>query len=91
MTERTTDNAGKVVCKSCGCTDTCVLDANNRCSGSCPNGGQCTDKIIKDDSGQEKVSCGCAGQAGTSSGVATPPQGIFETIGSFFNRLFGGK
>jgi hypothetical protein len=91
MTERTSDNAGKVVCKSCGCTDTCVLDANNRCSGTCPQGGQCTSITTKDDSGQEKVSCGCGGQAGTPAGVATRQPGILEAIGSFFNKLFGGK
>ena len=96
MTERTTDNAGTVTCKSCGCKDTCVLDANNRCSGTCTDGGQCTTITMKDDSGQEKVSCGCGGSAtGTPSQITTHPLGILETIGSsigsFFSRLFGGK
>ena len=92
MTERTTDNAGKIVCKSCGCTDTCVLDANNRCSGTCQDGSQCTSITTKDDSGQEKVSCGCGGaQTGTPAGVATPAPGILEAITSFFSKLFGGK
>ena len=92
MTERTTDNAGKVVCKSCGCADTCVLNADNQCSGTCATGAPCTRTVTKDDSGQEKVSCVCGGsQPGTPVGVAPAPQGIFEAIGSFFSRLFGGK
>jgi hypothetical protein len=68
-----------------------VLDANNRCSGTCQDGSQCTSITTKDDSGQEKVSCGCGGQAGTPAGVATPAPGIFEVITSFFSKLFGGK
>ena len=92
MTERTTDNAGKVVCKSCGCTDTCVLTANNECSGTCVTGAPCARIVTKDDSGQEKVSCGCGGtQAGTPAGVATRQPGFFDGIASFFNKLFGGK
>jgi len=92
MTERTTDNAGKVVCKSCGCTDTCVLSANNECSGTCVTGAPCARTVTKDDSGQEKVSCGCGGTpAGTPVGVATRQPGFLESIGSFFNKLFGGK
>jgi hypothetical protein len=92
MTERTTDNAGKVVCKSCGCEDTCVLTANNECSGTCVTGAPCARIVTKDESGQEKVSCGCGGtQTGVPVKVASPPQGFFEAIGSFFNKLFGGK
>ena len=92
MTERTTDNAGKVTCKSCGCLDTCVLDANNRCSGTCSDGSQCTSITTRDDSGQVKVSCSCGGvQTGTPAGVATPAPGILEAITSFFSKLFGGK
>jgi len=92
MTERTTDNAGKVVCKSCGCTDSCVLTANNECSGTCVTGAPCARIVTKDDSGQEKVSCGCGGtQAGTPAGVATRQPGFFDGIASFFNKLFGGK
>jgi hypothetical protein len=88
MTERTTDNAGKVVCKSCGCIDTCVLNANNECTGTCANQQTCARIVTKDDSGQEKVSCGCSG---TLSQVAARQPGILESIGSFFNRLLGGK
>jgi hypothetical protein len=92
MAERSADNAGKVVCKSCGCEDTCVLDANNGCSGTCANQQACTRIVTKDDSSQEKVSCGCGGsQTGTSAGVATPPKGIFEAIASFLHTLFGSK
>jgi hypothetical protein len=92
MTERTTDNAGKVVCKSCGCTDTCVLTANNECSGTCVTGAPCARIVTRDDSGQEKVSCGCGGtQSGTSPVAATRQPGFFDGIASFFNRLFGGK
>jgi hypothetical protein len=48
--------------------------------------------VTKDDSGQEKVSCGCGGtQAGTPAGVATRQPGFFDGIASFFNKLFGGK
>jgi len=88
MTGRTTDNAGKVVCKSCGCVDTCVLNANNECSGTCANQQSCTRIVTKDASGQDKVSCGCGG---TLSQVAARQPGILESIGSFFNRLLGGK
>jgi hypothetical protein len=92
MTERTTDAAGAVTCKSCGCTDSCVLDADNRCWGTCPDGGQCSGITTKDNSGQEIVSCGCTGSpAGTGGGAGTSPQSILSAIGSFFNRLFGGK
>jgi len=92
MTERTTDNAGKVVCRSCGCTDTCVLNANNECSGTCVTGAPCARIVTKDASGQEKVSCGCGGtQAGTPIQVATRQPGFFDGIASFFNKLFGGK
>jgi hypothetical protein len=66
-----------------------VLDANNRCSGTCSDGSQCTSVTTRDDSGQEKVSCGCG--AGTPAVVATRPQGLLESIASFFSRLFGGK
>lgn len=72
-----------------GTQQTCVLDANNRCSGTCSDGSQCTSVTTRDDSGQEKVSCGCG--AGTPAVVATRPQGLLESIASFFSRLFGGK
>ena len=36
-------------------------DANNECSGTCANQQACTRIVTKDDSGQEKVSCGCGG------------------------------
>jgi hypothetical protein len=92
MTGHTTDNAGKVVCSTCECRDTCVLTANNECSGACLTGEPCARIVTKDDSGQEKVSCGCGGsQPGTPSGVATRQPGIFESIVSFINKLFGGK
>ncbi|MDD1684775.1 MAG: hypothetical protein LUQ19_02660 [Methanoregula sp.] len=92
MVERTTDNAGKVVCSKCECRDTCVLTANNECSGTCPTGEPCARMVSKDDSGKEKVSCVCGGtQPGTPGGVAPSQPGIFEAIASFFNRLFGGK
>jgi hypothetical protein len=92
MTATATDNSGKNVCTTCDCKATCTLDANNRCSGTCVQGGQCTSIITKDDSGQEKVSCGCGGAAtGTPSQGASPQPGIFEAIGSFFRSLFGGK
>jgi hypothetical protein len=94
MTERTTDAAGKVVCKSCGCADTCVLTANNECSGTCVTGAPCARTVSKDASGQEKVSCGCGGVSqvsGTPLGVATRQPGFLESIGSFFNKIFGGK
>jgi hypothetical protein len=55
-------------------------------------GAPCARIVTKDDSGAEKVSCGCGGSpTPTPAGVATQPQGIFEAIGSFFSRLFGGK
>ena len=93
MTERTTDNAGKVVCSKCECRDTCVLTANNECSGTCTNQQPCIRIVTKDDSGQEKVSCGCGGvsQMATNSGVVTRQPGILEAIASFFSKLFGGK
>jgi len=92
MTEHTTDNAGKVICSKCECRDTCVLTANNECSGTCLTGEPCARIVTKDDSGQEKVSCGCGGsQPGTPSGVATRQPGIFESIVSFINKLFGGR
>lgn len=92
MTEHTMDNAGKVTCSTCECRDTCVLTANNECSGTCLTGEPCARIVTKDDSGQEKVSCGCRGsQSGTPSGVATRQPGIFESIVSFINKLFGGK
>jgi hypothetical protein len=92
MVEKTTDNAGKILCSKCECRDTCVLTANNECSGTCPSGEPCTRVVTKDDNGQEKVSCNCGGsQPGTPAGVAPQPQGIFESIASFFSRLFGGK
>jgi hypothetical protein len=94
MTEQTTDNAGKVVCKSCGCTDTCVLTANNECSGTCVTGAPCARIISKDDSGNEKVSCGCGGISpvgGTPAGTVTRQPGFLDGIAGFFNKLFGGK
>jgi hypothetical protein len=92
ITAATPDNAGKNVCSSCGCRETCVLDANNRCSGTCQQGGQCTSTVTKDDSGQEKVSCGCSGMVTQpTSPVVTRAPNIFESIGSFFSKLFGGK
>ena len=89
MTERTTDNAGKVVCKSCGCADTCVLTANNECSGTCGTGAPCARIVSKDASGQEKVSCGCGGISPVSTVTRQP--GVFDGIADFFNKLFGGK
>jgi hypothetical protein len=89
-----TDSAGKTVCSGCACRDTCVLTADNECSGTCANQQGCTRIVTKDDSGQEKVSCGCGGispSGGTPVGVTTRQQGFLEAIGSFFNRLFGGK
>ena len=51
----------------------------------------CTDRT-KDDSGQEKVSCGCGGtRPGHPPGWQPARRGFFEAIASFFNRLFGGK
>jgi hypothetical protein len=96
MVEHTTDNAGKVICSKCECRDTCVLTANNECSGTCSTGAPCARMVTKDDSGNEKVSCICGGtQPGTPAGVAPSPQGFFEGISkgiiSFFNKLFGGK
>ena len=94
MVEKATDNAGKIVCSKCECRDTCVLTANNECSGTCANQQACTRIVTKDDSGQEKVSCGCGGispATGTPAGVVSRQPGILEAIGSFFNRLFGGK
>lgn len=92
MTATATDNAGKNLCTTCECKDTCVLTANNECSGTCLTGEPCASMVTKDESGQEKVSCGCGGsQPGTPVGVATRQQGIFAAIASFFNKLFGGK
>jgi hypothetical protein len=92
LTATATDNSGKNICSTCDCKETCVLDANNRCSGTCQQGGSCTSIVTKDDSGQEKVSCGCSGSATeTPQPVATRAPGIFESIGSFFRSLFGGK
>jgi hypothetical protein len=93
MTGRTVDNSGKVVCSSCGCAGSCVLTANNECTGTCASGEACSRIVYKDDSGNEKVGCGCGGllQTGTPAGVASRPQGIFESIGDFFSRLFGRK
>jgi hypothetical protein len=93
MAEQTTDNAGKVVCSMCECRETCVLTANNECSGICLQNQQpCLRIVTRDDSGQEKVSCGCGGlQTETPSGAATRQPGFFEAIGNFFNKLFGGK
>lgn len=94
MVERTTDNAGKVVCSKCECRDTCVLSANNECSGKCLTGEPCARIVYKDDSGNEKVSCGCGGisqAGGTPVGTATRQPGFFDGIAGFFNKLFGGK
>ncbi len=92
MTGHATDNAGKRVCSTCECRDTCVLTANNECSGTCLTGEPCARIVTRDDSGQEKASCGCGGSpAGTPPGVATRQPGIFESIASFFNKLFGGR
>ena len=92
ITERASDVAGAVVCKSCGCPGGCVLNSDNQCSGTCATGASCTRTVTKDDSGQEKVSCTCGGsQPGTPGGVATRPPGVFDGIFSFFNKLFGGK
>jgi len=88
MTGTATDNAGKNICTTCECKETCVLDANNRCSGTCPQGGPCISIVTKDDSGREKVGCGCGGST-TAPGSNQP--GIVDSIGSFFSRLFGGK
>lgn len=92
MTGVLTDASGKAACMSCGCEDTCVLDANNGCSGTCGDQQACTRIVTKDDSGREKVSCTCGiSQTGTPAGIAPRPQGIFEAIGNFISRLFGGK
>ena len=94
IVEKATDNAGKIVCSKCECRDTCVLTANNECTGTCTNQQPCTLIVTKDDSGQEKASCGCGGLSqatGTPVGVITRQPGFLEAIGSFFNRLFGGK
>jgi hypothetical protein len=83
---------GKVTYAECHCKGACVLDANNRCSGTCPDGGQCTSTVTKDDSGKEKTSCACS-LSGTESPTPVPTQqpGFFDSIGSFFSRLFGRK
>jgi hypothetical protein len=93
MVEKTTDASGKVVCSRCDCRDTCVLNADNTCSGICLlNQQPCARIVAKDESGQEKVSCGCGGsQPVTPSVAVTREAGIFEVIGSFFSKLFGGK
>jgi hypothetical protein len=92
MTERATDNAGKIVCSRCECRDTCMLTANNECAGTCVTGEPCARFVTKDDTGQEKVSCGCGGSQQVKATVAVQRQeGIFEAIRSFFSRLFGGK
>jgi hypothetical protein len=92
MTEKVTDNAGKIVCSTCECRDTCVLTADNECTGTCLIGAPCARFVTKDDSGQEKVSCGCGGSPTVTPAVAVTRQpGILEVIGSFFSRLFGGK
>lgn len=93
MTGTTTDNVGKNLCASCECKEnTCVLDANNRCSGTCPQGGDCTTIVTKDESGREKVSCGCGGSAAAPGQQPTTQQpDIIQSISSFFRSLFGGK
>jgi len=92
MSGTTMDNAGKALCTSCECKPTCTLDANNACSGICPQGGACTTSVTKDDSGIEKVSCGCGGSA---AGAAPPSQAqqpdILQSIGNIFKSLFGWK
>ncbi len=79
MVERTTDNAGKIICSKCECRDTCILTANNECTGTCANQQPCTRVVTKDDSGKEKVGCMCGGisSAGGTT-VATEPKGFFE-------------
>lgn len=91
MVERTTDNAGKILCSKCECRDTCVMTANNECSGTCPSGEPCTRVVARDDSGKEKISCTCGGSQPGTAGVAPGPMNFFESIASFFNKLFGGK
>ncbi|WP_292348386.1 MULTISPECIES: hypothetical protein [unclassified Methanoregula] len=94
MVERTTDNAGKIVCSKCECRDSCVLTSNNECAGTCATGEPCTRIVYRDDSGNEKVGCGCGGisqAGGTPAGTVVRQQGFFEGIGEFFRRLFGGK
>jgi hypothetical protein len=92
MVEKATDSAGKIVCSKCECRDTCVLTADNECTGTCLTGAPCERFVIKDDSGQEKVSCGCGGSPPVTPAAAVTRQpGILEAIGSFFSRLFGGK
>jgi hypothetical protein len=94
MVERTTDNAGKVVCSKCECRETCVLTANNECSGTCADQQPCTRIVSRDNSGNEKVSCGCGGispAGGAPSGTPVSQPGFLDGIFSFFNKLFGGK
>jgi hypothetical protein len=83
------DASGKMtfIC-TCAGGSGCVLDASNGCSGTCAAGASCVRTVTKDDSGQEKVSCSCGG---TVTPVAARQPGLLESIGSFFNRLFGGK
>jgi hypothetical protein len=87
------DASGKLtfIC-TCAGGSNCALTANNECTGTCVTGAPCARIVTKDDSGQEKVSCVCGGsQPGTPVGVAPRPQGLFEGLFSFFNKLFGGK
>lgn len=92
MSGTTMDNAGKALCTSCECKPTCTLDANNACSGTCPQGGACTTIVTKDDSGIEKVSCGCGGSATLVVPLSQAQQpDIVQSIGNFFKSLFGWK
>jgi hypothetical protein len=68
---------------------TCVLAANNECTGTCVTGAPCARIISKDERGNENVSCGCGGISPVSSVTRQP--GVFGGIADFFNRLFGGK
>jgi hypothetical protein len=77
---------------TCAGNSNCVLTADNECTGTCANQQSCARIVTRDDSGNQIVTCGCGGyQNGTPVGVATSRQGIFESIGSFFSRLLGGK
>lgn len=90
------DATGKISYAECHCKGgetttppaTCTLNADNTCSGTCATGAPCTATVSKDDSGAEKVSCGCGGPV-----IPQPTQNtdVVSSIGNFFRSIFGWK
>ena len=91
MTETASDPSGKLSCTSCACTQVCTLGADGACSGVCPAGGTCLASVDRDESGAEKVSCGCGGLVPDDVQQTAGQPGVLVSIGNFFKSIFGWK